>query len=154
MCIRDRNNLGVVKWAQGEMDDAQQRFDDALKAEPDHKEATFNAGVVIGNKEEGSAAQMDRTGAAGVVEDGRGKVDLTSAVCFASGQLLEVYRGGRWRRMNASAMSSKPFLELTFRPSRTKFFAAKQRLMVFQDGWQIGVVQRNFENEYLSLIHI
>ena len=82
---RALNNLGVVKWAQGEAGDARRRFDDALEAAPDHKEATFNVGVVQGQKQ-GVAAQVDRTGAAGAVDDGRGKVELASAVRFAPEQ--------------------------------------------------------------------
>ena len=61
----------------------QARFDDALKVDPDHKEATFNAGVAQGHRD--GARRRSTAPGCRRVEDGRGKVELASAVSFGQG---------------------------------------------------------------------
>ena len=48
-------------------------------------------------------------GAAGAVEDGRGKVDLASPLSFAPGQEIEVRRYGEWQRTSTSDVASDQY---------------------------------------------
>ncbi len=141
---RTLNNLGVVKLTQGMVDEAQKCFDDALKADPGHREATFNRSQ---SSREGATVQLDRTGAAGAVDDSRGKVNLASALSFAPGQQLEVHRHGRWERIDAAEVSKamdKSFLLFNQHPAerggvRAVYYKIEQQLLVFWEGeWCIG----------------
>ncbi len=92
-----QNNTGVVKLALDKEDNkaALKCFEKALKADPNHTPATFNKA----HGAHGAAAlQLDRTGAAGAIDDGRGKLELANAVTFAPEQQLEVRRGVSGRR--------------------------------------------------------
>eukprot|EP00935_MAST-01C_sp_MAST-1C-sp1_P002268 g2268.t1 len=111
---RTLNNLGVVRWAQGEAESAKGCFDDALEEEPDHLAATFNIGLLQSGRD-WTTAQVDRSGAAGAVEDGRGKVELANAVSYAPGQQLEVHRHGKWKRVRAGDLGDKPLINLMHR---------------------------------------
>jgi serine/threonine protein kinase len=81
MRARTLNNLGAVNLKLGKSDEAMRYFEEVLKVVPDHMAATFNKGLAqTCNKE--AEVKLDRTGAADMVEDGRGKVDLANAVRF------------------------------------------------------------------------
>eukprot|EP00935_MAST-01C_sp_MAST-1C-sp1_P002698 g2698.t1 len=131
---RTQNNLGAVKLMLGKPEEAKSCFDEAHRIYPDHKEATFNAGLL----QPGSTArpQLDRSGAAGAVEDNRGKVDLANALIFAPGQQLEVYYGdGKWEQTDASDLKA-PVIELAYRlpPQLAPNYSPQQLLLVQEDG--------------------
>eukprot|EP00935_MAST-01C_sp_MAST-1C-sp1_P002334 g2334.t1 len=129
---RTLNNLGVVKLTQGMKEQARSCFDDAIKADPGHAAATSNISLLEGTRQ--GTATLDRTGAAGAVEDSRGKVDLAKALIFAPGQQLEVYRGGKWEQTDASNLNT-PLVELTYRlPSQlAPDYSPEQPLLVHED---------------------
>eukprot|EP00935_MAST-01C_sp_MAST-1C-sp1_P002476 g2476.t1 len=139
------NNLGVVKWAQGEAGGAKGYFDHALEADPDHAAATFNVSLLQSDRD-WTTALIDSSGAAGAVEGNGGKVELTSAVSFAPGQQLEVHRHGKWGRTDVGSLG-KPLVELTYRlpvPQVGPKYTADQLLMVHADGeWRYKQAQQH-----------
>jgi Tfp pilus assembly protein PilF len=157
---RTLNNLGVVKRIQGKSEEAMNHFEEVLMAVPNHGPATFNKSLEhTGNKE--VEAKLDRTGAAGVVDDGRRKMDLVNAVRFAPGQQLEVYqassRGGRWQRADRQAVENT-MLSLTYRVAtlteelgnpKPMYYDAAQQIFILKDGaWYAASVQKNFSAEH------
>eukprot|EP00935_MAST-01C_sp_MAST-1C-sp1_P000968 g968.t1 len=153
---RTLNNLGVVKLTQGMADEAKECFDNALAADPNHAAATFNKSQ---GDRVGASLLLDRTGAAGAVEDSRGKVELTSALSFAPGQQLEVYQRGRWETVDASEVekaTGKPLLLLNYRPAKNErvgtrpaYYATEQQLLVYHEkSWFVGKVKKHFKNEF------
>eukprot|EP00935_MAST-01C_sp_MAST-1C-sp1_P002232 g2232.t1 len=150
---RTLNNLGVVKLTQGMVKEAKQCFENALAEDPDHAAATFNLSLAQGRKGKGATVQLDRTGAAGVVDDGRDKKDLASALSFAPGQQLEVHRHGNWERIGASKVekaTGKHLLLVNYRVRDVEmFWATKQQLLMFQQGvWRFGQVRKHFKKEF------
>jgi tetratricopeptide (TPR) repeat protein len=154
---RSKNNLGVVKLAQGEVDGAMRCFHEALKIEPDHPLATFNASM----KEcrEDAIAQFDRSGAVGAVEDRSGQIELADAISFAPAQQIDVHRQGNWQRVDAIS-STVPLLLLKYRIPTTELNGSTtlpaawytvdvQRLFILYCGeWRIGKVDKHFQREF------
>eukprot|EP00935_MAST-01C_sp_MAST-1C-sp1_P001879 g1879.t1 len=138
---RTLNNLGVVKWAQGEANKAKDYFDDALKADPDHAAATFNTSLLQNNGDRATAL-VDRSGAAGTLEDKGGKVELASAVRFASRQQLEVHRHGKWELMDAGSLGM-PLVELTYRLPDAPKYVPEQLLLIYDGEWQCTQARRH-----------
>jgi hypothetical protein len=132
-------------------------FHEALKIEPDHPLATFNASM----KEcrEDAIAQFDRSGAVGVVEDSSGQIELEDAISFVPGQQVDVCRQGKWQRVDANS-STVPLLLLKYRLPTTKlngsttvlatwYTADVQRLFILYRGeWCIGKVDKTFQSEF------
>jgi hypothetical protein len=87
------NNLGVLKMEQRKIDEAAQCFESALAIEADHALATFNASTL---KSPSARGKLDRTGAAGAMDDTRSKALLENVVRFAPEQILEVHVNGKW----------------------------------------------------------
>jgi serine/threonine protein kinase/energy-coupling factor transporter ATP-binding protein EcfA2 len=149
--VRSQNNLGVVKLAQGEVDSAFNCFHKALKLEPDHQLATFNAGVRE-RHEAGAVARFDRSGVAGVVEDSSGQVALAGAVSFVPEQQVEVHQQGKWMKVLAKDVSSStPLLLLNYRLSKSEviWYKEAQQIFVLHRGlWCIGVVDKAFQGEF------
>jgi tetratricopeptide (TPR) repeat protein/predicted Ser/Thr protein kinase len=131
-------NHGVVKLKLRLPNLAAQCFDRALDLVPDHAAATFNRGLVSGRKKR-VTAQLDRAGAASVVQDDRGKLELVSAVRFAAEQQLEVQRGGQWKMVAASELNQaaqargKSLVDLAYRlpmPGETVADASRVQVVV------------------------
>jgi tetratricopeptide (TPR) repeat protein len=162
---RTHNNLGVVKLALDKEDNpALNCFKKALEADPNHAPATFNKAQMQGHHHEAAALQLDRTGAAGAMDDSRGKLELANAVTFAPKQQLEVHRGGRWQKVLADQVTSKAFIGLTYRlptinvrtagaepdkaPALRVQYAPGTRLLVYDRcEWIFGRVERVTEKE-------
>eukprot|EP00935_MAST-01C_sp_MAST-1C-sp1_P001941 g1941.t1 len=157
---RTLNNLGVVKLTQGMVLEAEKCFDNALIIDPDHAAATFNKSLVEADQGAIAAtAKLDRSGAAGAVEDDRGKLALASAVRFVQGQQLEVHRRGQWESADASTICSESSLlllnhrlaekQVAGMSTKPLHYATQQQLLVTNEGgWRIGRVKENFKREF------
>jgi tetratricopeptide (TPR) repeat protein len=157
---RTQNNLGVLKLALDKEDEtALKCFEKALEADPNHAPATFNKAQRQGH-DEAAALQLDRTGAAGAMEDGRGKLELANAVTFAPQQQLEVHLGGRWQKLPADELAiytSKALVLLNYRISNDELhsnmkpmhYNVAQPLFLFKGGhWCVGKVKKHFRTEF------
>jgi hypothetical protein len=162
---RTQNNLGVTKLALDKEDEtALTCFEKALEVEPNHASATFNK-AQIQRHLKASALQLDRTGAAGAMDDGRGKMELTGPVTFARTQQLEVHYGGRmggWQKVPADSLGSQSLVALTYRIPTARAsargagkmsalrvqYAPGTQLMVYDRcEWVLGRVGREVEKQ-------
>jgi tetratricopeptide (TPR) repeat protein len=155
---RTQNNLGAVKLALDKKDEAALRcFEKALEADPNHAPAIFNKAQ---GHNEAAALQLDRTGAAGAMDDDRGKLELANAVTFAPKQQLEVRHGDQWQKVAADELAtSKALVLLNYRISNDELhpesyskpmhYNVAQNLFVFEGGrWCAGKGKNNFRAEF------
>ena len=102
-----------------------------------------------GGKRDGALMQLDRSGAAGAIDNSRGKVNLANAITFEPGRRVMVYRRGRWEQVTANEFESTsdiPLLHSTFRlpEPRPATIAVGDRVRICEDGiWRCGVMNAN-----------
>jgi hypothetical protein len=124
------NLIGVLKIMQRKIDEAAQCFESALAIEADHALATFNASTLKSPRVRG---KLDRTGAAGAMDDTRSKALLENVVRFAPEQILEVHINGKWTMYHVGSQafqdqfSVNPLPLFHYRPVGRSIIARQQQ---------------------------